>query len=171
MELLIPGLILVALMVYASTRIKKTATLAFEPETIETDEFVIEKPEGFLNVVNGDPELEFESYSKEFGGAGAEDIKQARAEIRRFDIVDTEDAAVRIKDSANVISDIAEVIGERRYRLIEAKKVEKGIDLREFYKLAHAGSAVIELKIIALEETNTDISRKIETMLASFTVK
>ena len=32
MELLIPGLILVALMVYASTKIKKAAAAAFEPE-------------------------------------------------------------------------------------------------------------------------------------------
>ena len=67
MELLIPGLLLVALMVYASTRIKRTAAEAFEPETIETDVFVLEKPEEFLNVINHDLALELQAYSREFG--------------------------------------------------------------------------------------------------------
>jgi hypothetical protein len=171
MELLIPGLILVALMVYASTRIKRSAARAFEPETIETDVFVIEKPDGFLNVLNGHPELEFEAYSREFGGVGAEEIKQARAEIRRFDGSDIEESATRIRNSATVVSDLAEVVGERKYRLVDAQRVENGMNFREFYKLAGAGSGVIELKIIALVETNDEISRKIEAMLASFTVK
>jgi hypothetical protein len=35
MEILIPGLILVALMVYVSTRIKRAAARAFEPENVD----------------------------------------------------------------------------------------------------------------------------------------
>src|SRR5215218_1576466 len=81
MELLIPGLILVALMVYASTRIKKTAAEAFEPETVESDEFIIQKPEGFLNVIGGDPAYAFEAYSKEYGGEGAQEFRQGTATV------------------------------------------------------------------------------------------
>ena len=171
MELLIPGLILVALMVYASTRIKKTVATAFEAETVETDGFVIEKPEGFLNVINGRPELEFEAYSREFGGEGAPEVKQARVEIRLFENSNLDEAVTRIGETAQVVSNTPEIIDERKYLLIDAEKVENGIALREFYKLVEKGSGVYELKIIALAETNGDISRKIEMMLASFLVK
>jgi hypothetical protein len=171
MELLIPGLILVALMVYASTRIKKTAAQAFEPETIETDAFTIEKPEGFLSVINGNPELEFEAYSREFGGEGAEDVKQARAEVRCYDGTNLTAAVRRIEEKSKVVSNVAEIIGERKYRLIEAEKTEKDVGLLEFYKIAETASGVRELKIIALDETNADVARKIETMISSFTVK
>ncbi len=171
MELLIPGLILVALMVYASTRIKKTVAAAFDAETIETDGFVIEKPEGFLSVINGRPELEFEAYSREFGGEGAPEIKQARVEIRRFENLNLFEAVARIKETAEIISETPEIIDERKYRLIEAEGSEKGVALREYYKLAATGSDVYEFKIIALAETNVDIQRKIEMMLSSFFVK
>lgn len=171
MELLIPGLILVALMVYASTRIKKTAAQAFEPESIDNDRFEIEKPEGFLSVINGDPELEFEAYSREFGGEGAENVKQARVEIRILENSDLTAAAAKIKEAVKVVSDVSEIIGERKYRLIEVENTEKGVGMLEFYKLAASGSSVCQLKVIALEETNVDIARKIETIIASFTVK
>lgn len=171
MELLIPGLILVALMVYASTRIKKTVAAAFEAENIETDRFTIEKPEGFLSVVNGNPELEFEAYSREFGDEGAEEVKQARIEIRIFEDTSLSKAVARIKETAKIASDTTEIIGERKYRLIEATRAEKGIGLLEFYKLAATETGVVELRIISLEETNVDIARKIEKMIASFVLK
>lgn len=171
MELLIPGLILVALMVYASTRIKKTAAQAFEAESIETDVFEIEKPDGFLSVINGDPELEFEAYSREFGSDGAENVRQARAEIRVFEKSSLDAAASKVKAAAKVVSDVSEIIGERKYRLIETESSEKGIRILEFYKFAASGPNICQLKVIALEETNADIARKIEIIVASFGVK
>ena len=171
MELLIPGLLLVALMVYASTRIKRTAAEAFEPETIATDSFVLEKPEEFLNVINHDPTLELQAYSREFGVENTADVRQACVEIRRFEDSSIEEAIGFIKDSATIKSDISEVLGEQKYRLIEAERIEKGIGYREIYKVAKSGAAVFELKIIALEDINDEVSRRIETLLASFIVK
>ena len=84
MELLIPGLILVALMVYASTKIKKNAAKAYEAESIETAEFSITKPHGFLHPLNGETEYAFEAYSKEFGQDHAEQFRQASAELLVF---------------------------------------------------------------------------------------
>src|SRR5215207_2112880 len=83
MELLIPGLILVALMVWVSTRIKKNAAAAFDAETVENGEFSIRKPEGFLHVLNDDSGLAFRSYSKEFGKVGNRDVRRATIEIER----------------------------------------------------------------------------------------
>lgn len=171
MELLIPGLILVALMVYASTRIKKTAAAAFEAESIETDVFTIEKPEGFLTVLNGDPELLFESYSRAFGDEPAENIKQARIEVRKLTATTPEQAVKAIAAASKVTSRTTEVINERKYLLIETEKVEKGIGMVELYKLAASGRDTIELKMIALEQTSEEIASKIQSLASSFFVK
>ena len=48
MEILIIGGVVVLIMVFISTQIKKRAALAFEPETIDTEEFRLLKPNGFL---------------------------------------------------------------------------------------------------------------------------
>lgn len=171
MELLIPGLILVALMVYASTKIKKTAAAAFEPETIETEKFLIEKPDGFLNIINHDPALELDAYSRDFGVENTADVRQARIEIRHYRVCKMTEAVAMIKERSTIKSDISEIFNERKYRLIEAERIEKGIGYRDIYKLTENGPDVIELRVIALEETNDDISRKIDEIVLSFTVK
>lgn len=171
MELLIPGLILVALMVYASTKIKKTAAGAFEPETIETDDFAIEKPDGFLNVLNLDPGLELDMYSKEFGIENAADKRQARIELRHYRVCKMSEAIAMIKEKATIRSDIGEIINERKYRLIEAERIEKGIGFREIYKLTEKGADIYELKAIILEDAADDISQKADAVVLSFTVK
>jgi len=80
MELLIPGLILVALMAYVSTRIKKSAARAFEAEQVTGDGFSLEKPDGFLVRTGGKAGLLFDAYSKDFGTTGgAENIRAAKA--------------------------------------------------------------------------------------------
>lgn len=171
MELLIPGLILVALMVYASTKLKKITASAFEPETIETDDFALEKPDGFLNILNRDPGLEVDAYSRDFGVETAAEIRQARIEVRHYRVCKMSEAIAMINEKSTIRSDISEVINGRKYRLIEAERIEKGIGYREIYKLTEKGNDVFELKVIALEETKDDISRKIDNIVLSFAVK
>lgn len=171
MELLIPGLILVALMVYASTKIKRTAAAAFEPETIETDEFSIEKPDGFLNVLNRDPALELDMYSKEFGNENASDKRQARVELRHYRVCKMSEAIAMIKERSTIKSDIAEMINERKYRLIEAERIENGIGFREIYKLTDDGPDVFELRSVVLEDASDEIANKAEAIVLSFSVK
>ncbi len=81
MELLIPGLILVAFMVWASTRIKKNAAAAFDAEIVQTDEFSIRKPEGFLHVLNDSSGLAFRAYSQPFGKIGNREVRRATIEV------------------------------------------------------------------------------------------
>lgn len=164
MELLIPGLILVALMVYASTRIKRTAAKAFEAETIETGDFVIKKPEGFLNVIGGDEQYAFEAYSKEFGGPGAEDIRQATAKVS---VGNAETA----KGDSEVISERNELLGSVKYHIVESKRIEKGVAFRILSKTAENRAKRYTFKITALAEASPDSMRKIEGMLDSFEVK
>ena len=170
MEILIAGLILVAFMAYASTRIKRSAAKAFEAETVETQTFVIKKPDGFLNVINGDPQFAFEAYSKEFGTGDASPIRMGTATIKISDA--GSDPAVALKESGtNIASNIKEVIGEKHYRIIEGKRVNKGTDIRVLNKIAESNGKVFVLEIAALPEAPDEFSYKIESMLNSFEIK
>lgn len=171
MELLIPGLILVALMVYASTRLKKYTAAAFEAETIETDSFSIDKPAGFLHVLNGDPKYAFEAYSRDFGASGAENMRRATVTIR----IDAgrsikQITADRIKREETKVSDSTEVVEGLKYRVIELTRGEKGVDRRVFHKMTESNGKVYDLKITALYDTTDEFMRGIETLLSSFRV-
>ena len=172
MELLIPGLILVGLMVYASTRIKRSAAKAFEAETVETDEFSIYKPEGFLNVINGDPGYAFEAYSKDFGTGPAAEFRLARAKMRIHKGTDLETAIASVKRAVSrIVSELAEVIGDAKCRLIEAEIEEKGVKFDAHYKLISKDNKTYEMQIVAVQETSGEFSRKIEEVLDSFSLK
>lgn len=171
MELLIPGLILVALMVYASTRIKRSAAAAFEPETIETDEFVIQKPDGFLNVIGGDPQYAFEAYSKEFGGLD-QNIRLATARLTVRSARSLDDGVSAIRESGGeIVADVGEVIGERHYRVVESKLVDNGIEFRVFNKLAEKGGNLYDLELKVFAEAPEVFLNKAEAMLTSFELK
>jgi hypothetical protein len=167
MELLIPGLILVALMVYASTRIKRSAAAAFEAETVETDDFVIQKPDGFLNVIGPDPPYLFEAYSKDFGGY-AQDLRLARARLTADG--GTIDESIKGFDG-EIVSDVSEVIDGRHYRVIEVKRLVDDIEHRVYFKLAEKAGLVYRFEVDVLAEANRDLLQKAEAMLASFELK
>ena len=83
MEILIVGVILVALMAYVSTKIKKSAAQAFEREEIETENFSIIKPAGFINPLNDENSaFAFEARSKDLGKEAARNLWRARATLR-----------------------------------------------------------------------------------------
>ena len=158
-------------MVYASTKIKKTTAAAFDAETVETDEFVINKPDGFLHVLNGDPQYAFESYSKEFGGEGAEDVRRATATVVVKSSTVKEEAVRRLNAGNQVIDDRSEVIGETKYRLIETLAVANEIEYRNLFKIAERNGKAYVMTITAIAETTDDAMRNIEAMLDSFEIK
>ena len=172
MELLIPGLLLVALMVWASTRIKRTAAAAFEAETVDADDFAIKKPDGFLNVINGDSNYAFEAYSKEYGGEGAAEFRQGRINltVREDGTVDEIVAGLDGSDG-EIIEDMTEIIGSKRYRLVDIKRLEKGVEFLVTYKLAEKDGKVYSLEATRLAETSEQFTRKIEAMVTSFELK
>jgi hypothetical protein len=171
MELLIPGLILVALMVYASTRIKRSAAAAFEPETIETEEFYIEKPDGMLHVLNGDPAKEFESYSKEYGKGAQDNIRQIRAEIIKMQGRSLSSAAADALRAVDSPSRTDEIIDERKYTVIEGDSEEKDVPLRITYKLAVSGDRLYQLKVTSAGELDAEAQARVDRLVSSFVVK
>lgn len=170
--IVIPGLILVALMVYTSTRIKRTAAEAFESETVETDAFLIQKPEGFLHVVNGDPQFAFDSYSNEFGSSGSENIRLGTAKLKVFDGKTVDEALADARVNGDAIgNDLREVVGGVHYRVVEAERTEKETAFRVRYKLAAKNGGVYRFETVNLADAPDEFVRKIDTMLDSFEVK
>ncbi len=79
MEIFIVGLIVVALMVFVSTKIKAGAAQAFEPERVEREEFTIIKPRGFMTPVEAKSGFAFEAYSREYGEKNMRNTRQGEA--------------------------------------------------------------------------------------------
>lgn len=170
MEILILGLILVALMVWASTKIKKTAAAAFEEERFETDEFTIIKPEGLLIPVRDDSPLVFEAYTKDFGRDDTAAFRHAVAEIRA---VETGfDAAVEAaKTAASHVGEELRSNGTGRACRLETEETEDGVVLDVFHKIIEIGQLAYHLRIAVLPEQKDAYQRSIEQMLDSFTLK
>ncbi len=172
MELLIPGLILVALMVYASTKIKKNAARAYEQETIETPEFSVVKPEGFIYPVDYNEGLIFAAYSKEYGRDQTDSVRQASAEIRAFDDANIDDICERAKiDAVRVVSEDIGILNGAKSCVIATERIEGEITLDAIHKVVEGDGKIYQLTIVILPEYKKDYSRKIDEMLDSFALK
>lgn len=169
MEILVPGLILVGFMVWLSTRIKRNAAKAFEREVIETPEFSIVKPEGFLAPVDPEAGFLFTAYSKEFGVDAAERIRKARVEISRFPEANFDDICERVEaSSTTAVSKQTGIINEQKCANINVERSENGIAVESFYKIIGGRNAVFQLAVTILPEYKEEFSRKIDELLDSF---
>ena len=172
MELLIPGLVLVALMVYVSTKIKKSAARAYESETIDTPEFSIVKPEGFIIPADHGEELVFAAYSKEYGYDQADAVRQASAEIRAFDGANFDDICEQAKiGSARIVSEDIGILNEAKCGIIKTEKIDNGVVLDTVHKIMAGDGKVYELTVSVLPEHKAEYSRKIDQLLDSFILK
>jgi hypothetical protein len=166
MEILIAGLILVALMVWASTKIKKRAAEAFESETIETQHYTLEKPDGFLHVIDS-PDHDLEAYSKEFDEV---DFRLRRAKIEIDVLEDTSLAAVcdllRQSDEASAL--VEESDGVCR---IETEETANENEFKVFYKLVGTSRGIYRLRFAVVSKHADEYLRRIEETLDSFTIK
>ena len=147
MEILILGVLLVALMAYVSTRIKKSAAQAFEREAVETEDFRIVKPEGFLNLLSRDSENAFEAYSKDFGAADAEEYRKAVVKIYVTGDGQSEDLPA------------------------ESEETEKGVVIQTFRKVLRNSEKSYTLEISVLKDYRDEYLDKINEMLGSFALK
>ena len=167
MELLIPGLILVALMVWASTKIKKTAADAFQEEFIETDAYSLRKPEGFLHVI-GDEHHELMAYSREYGKGDNTGVRKATIELDILPDTNLENAIESIRQSA-----ISTDITSRSETEAEVNTEETANESTVYavYKIVEKRDSVYRLRFAVLSEHKDEYLRKIEEAFESFTIK
>jgi len=169
MELLIPGLILVALMVYVSTKIKKSAARAYDQETIETEDFSITKPEGFIIPTNVDEQFAFVAYSKEFGTGDADNIRQVSATLMVHEGENLETVSTAITSNASKVISLQRLAGDSM--IMETETIENGIVLETEKRLVGRNGNVFELSVTAIPETKSAQQRNIDILLSGFEVK
>jgi hypothetical protein len=176
MEIFIVGVVIVALMVYVSTRIKKSAAQAYEPETIDAEDFTINKPAGFINPVNDDSTFAFEAYTKDFGTGEAKDFRQARARLRvlansSFDAIckNAKQTGGKIK-SKNFSENAPQ--GQRTF-LLETESAENDVPVFSSWKIVESRDRrkIYELQVSVLEDHKIKFADEIAEMIESFAVK
>lgn len=176
MEIIIVGVLFVALMVYVSTRVKRAAAEAYEPETVEKSGFRIEKPAGFMYPINAETEFPFEAYSRQFGDRGMRNIWRARVRLHTSDglnirkiVNGLEEAGEKIL-SEKVLDDLPDgQIGS----IVRTEKVDDEVKYRVLRKILadKAAGKTYELRTTILapwaEEYNDDVCR----MMKSFELR
>ena len=170
MEILIVGAIVVALMVYASTKIKRSAAAAFEEETIETDEYSLVKPEGFLNPVEPQDYLAFYAYSKEYGEADkAEKLRQSLIKLK---ILAGRSLAEIKKDVKGAFDEaLSEENPDENTVLLTGEKSENDIGQLFYHKIIAKDERIFDLEMSVLTDYQEKYEAKAEKLLETFRVK
>lgn len=170
MEILIVGAIIVALMVYASTRIKRSAAAAFAEETFETDEFSLVKPEGFLNPVENKDYLAFYAYSKEFGEEDkAEKLRQSLIKLKILAGRSLAETSRDIKKSFDrAVTE--EKPGEDTVVLRGERSVDD-VETLFYHKLVAKDERIFDLEMSVLADYREKYEEQAEKLLANFRVK
>ncbi len=174
MEILILGGILVALMVFVSTRIKKNSAKAFERERIETENYAIYKPEGFIVPVRLKSEYALEMYSKDKGEEKAGKINQAWATLKVFKKENFAEICRRAQlSSAKIISKETARDGDLNYFFMHGEGIEETVGKEIYYKIIEdtKSGAVYELQSSILNDYLETYSSKISAIMQSFTVR
>ncbi len=178
MEILIVGVIIVALMAYASTKIKKSAAQAFEREKIETENFTITKPAGFINPLNDENSaFAFEAYTKDLGTNEARNLRRARATLRVVSGLDFQTVCRDTKNSAGKIISkefVEDAPDGRKIFLLESEKIEpEDVKIFSSWKIVESRERrkIYELQIAVLEDYLDEYTGAAEEMIESFAVK
>lgn len=166
MEFIILAVLFIVLLVFISSRIRRVTGQAFEPETFETADFSIFKPEGFIHPVEEKPAHAFEAYSREFGKKSAGNIRQVRAIVDVFPI-----GAKPAEKGAKIPAEY-NMPGQHIY-YVETEFEEAGAVLQSIRKVIEVAATgkVYQLEITALKELKDEFMLRIDEMLNSFQVK
>jgi len=170
MEIWIIGGILVVLMVIISTRIKKAAARAFEREVIETEDFTVVKPNGFLHPLREPAEFPFEAYSKEFGERSTRNIWRARARLRMYTDRSAKDilSAAGNEESVELTEE-----GEENITLALSRNTidETGYVIRRKVVEDLSSGATWELKVTTIEPYDDEFAERAGILLESFELR
>ncbi len=170
MEILIIGGIIVALMVYTSTRIKRNAAAAFAEEAIETGDFSLVKPEGFLNPVENPDFLAFYAYSKDYGEEGkAEKSRQGLIKLKVLAGRSLAEIGKDIKKSFDTV--LSEEKPDENTFLLTGEKTENEVETLYFHKLVGKDERIFDLEMAVLADYREKYEEKAEKLLDSFRVK
>lgn len=177
MEILIIGFIVVALMVYISTKIKNSAARAFEPEIIEREEFTIIKPEGLMSPLEENSKYPFEARSRDFGSErDSRNLWQVRAFLTVNEGLKFQHKCEEAKQGANKILSEKIFDGDaagEQVCLIESEKTEDEVPIIEFRKIVESRKQkkTYDLRISVLKSCREIHIHKINDLTNGFRLK
>lgn len=166
MEILIIGLLFVALMVYVSTKIKRSAARAYEREEIDTSEFSLVKPDNLMHPIREGSEFLFEAYSKDFGDGSQRGIWRAQAYVSRIERNEVEVFVNKIQ-KADVIDDNS-VDGIREVRYLETNDESS---FQNFVRFVPGDEGIYQVKFSILEDHVDQYEERAREFLSSFALK
>lgn len=176
MEILILGLLLVAAMVIVSTRIKRAAARAYEPETIDKEDFTIRKPAGFLYPLDSDSGFAFEAYSKQYGDKSTRNIWRARSRLRVSDglnirkIINGLEAQNETIISEKALDDLPDwQVGS----IVRTDKTEEGAEYKIFRKILanNRSNKTYELRTTILCPFDSELTETACELMSGFELK
>lgn len=176
MEIFIVGLVVVALMVFVSTKIKASAARAFEPEVVEKEEFIITKPRGFMTPVEANSGFAFEAYSREYGEKKTRNTRQAEAFLTVADGLDfAAECEKARKTTDNILSEriLDGAADGEKICLIEAEKSENAFPTIDFWKIVESKKLkkTYNLQVSVLKDYREIYIHEINEMANSFRLK
>ncbi|MER3631723.1 MAG: hypothetical protein C4325_05770 [Blastocatellia bacterium] len=168
MELLIPGLILVALMVWASTKIKRISAAAFEAEKIQMSLYSIFKPSGFLHILNDESGLDFRAYSREMESIGNRDFYAAQIEVEVFESKCLANRIAEIRKNFSEATCSNYLDGGEKSAFVQLLREDGTVRYRETRKIVSRGDRLLELRVSVLEQKLDQFRSAIEQVLDGF---
>lgn len=172
MEILIIGVIVVALMVYASTKIKKAAREAYEAETVATEEYSLKKCEGYLiPALDERSGSKLEILSKAYGTDKCGKMRQVALSLTIEKGVEL--AGVRKKLRAELDNIAADELIKDTQKItltMTGKSEQDGCPTRVFIKYFARSGNIYKFKAVALEENIDEHLENIESMLESIII-
>lgn len=166
----------IAVLLFISSRIRRAASAAFEPETIETAEFKINKPAGFLHPLNNGSEFPFEAYSRELGEKGAGRLRKSMVKMSAADGLNYKKICQKARENAdNVYAETIpdNVPNNQKICLIEGEKIEDDIKRLVFHKIVESKNQnkTYDLEVTILEANEDEYIGRASEFINSFTVK
>lgn len=168
--------IFIAILLFISSKIRKAANEAYEPEQIERENFSIYKPEGYLNPVEFTEKMPFEAYTRELGERSAGRLRKSLAKLTVTDGLNFDNLRKEIKKNAEEF--VSTVFDEnapegQRTCLIETKKTENEITTVYVNKIVESRrqKKTYNLEVSILEDHRDEFDERIGEMLESFTLK
>jgi hypothetical protein len=176
MEIFIVGVFVVALMVYVSTKIKRSAAAAFEREEIDEEDFSLIKPEGYIHPFNENSPLAFEVYSKDFGDEEAKNFRRSRATLRVVSGSDFEAVCRSAKKTAGKIRlkrFVEDAPANQKIFLLENEKSENDVRFFTRWKIVESRERgkIYEFQVSVLEQYEEEFADAASEMIRTFSVK
>ncbi len=165
----------IALLLFVSTKIRNAANDAYEPETVERDDFKIFKPEGYLTPVEWTKTVPFEAYTRELGERSMGRLRKSLAKMTVSDGLNFDNLRKEIKANAPEFVSVnfdANAPDGQKICVIETKKTDDEITTVFFDKIVESRKQkkTFDLQISILEPYRDEFEERINKMFDSFKV-